>query len=100
MRHSLRRGWWALGLRLGPAQDPRRVLGWRIRHSDPDHAILAGDSIWGMRAELLFERAPDGLLFATALRLRNPLARAIWAAVAPQHRRVVRHLLADAGRRG
>jgi hypothetical protein len=43
----------------------------------------------------LFERQPGGLLFATFLRLSNPLARVIWMAlVAARHRTVVRHLLA------
>jgi hypothetical protein len=100
MRASLRRGWWMLGVRLGRADDPERVLGWPIRRSDPDHAVLAADSILGMRAELVFERVPGALLFATVLTLRNPLARAVWGRVAPQHRRVVAHLLTQAQRRG
>jgi hypothetical protein len=99
MRASLRRGWRLLGVRLGDARDPRRVLGWRIRHSDADRAVLAADSILGMRAELVFERVPGAVLFATILTLRNPLARAVWGRVAPQHRRVVAHLLTQAERR-
>src|SRR3954462_12473993 len=100
MRHSLRRGWWALGLRLGSTEGPQRVLGWRIRRSDPDHAVLAAESRLGMRAELLFDRAPDGVLFATVINLRNPVARAVWAVTPPRHQRVVRHLLTQAERRG
>jgi hypothetical protein len=96
MRASLRRGWRLLGLRLGSADDPRRVLGWPIRRSAPDLAVLAAGSPLGMRAELLFERTPQALRFATVIQLRNPLARAVWAAIADQHQRVVRHLLTGA----
>ena len=39
-RHALTRGWSGLGLRLGPAQSDRHVLGWEIRRSDPDVVLL------------------------------------------------------------
>src|SRR5215204_2556725 len=39
-RAVLRRGWLALGLALGTPDDPRRVLGWTIRSSSHDHALL------------------------------------------------------------
>jgi hypothetical protein len=99
MRASLRRGWRTLGLRLGRADDPSCVLGWPIRHSGADRAVLGADSTLGMRAELVFERGPGALLFATVLTLRNPLARAVWGRVAPQHQRIVRHLLTQASQR-
>ena len=97
-RRALRRGWFMLGMRLGPAHSDRLVLGWEVRHSTPDYALLAATSRLGMVGELLFERRPDGLLFATFLQLGNPLARVVWARVAPPHRRVVQHLLARAAR--
>jgi hypothetical protein len=31
--------------------------------------------------------------------LKNPVARAVWAALARQHRKVLRHLIRQAGRR-
>jgi hypothetical protein len=99
MRTALRRGWCGLGLRLGSTSDPVRVLGWPVRQSTEDHAVLAADSLLGMRAELCFLREPGAILFATVIRMRNPLARAVWAPVGPRHRRVVRHLLEQAGRR-
>ena len=92
-RRDLRRGWFALGLRLGSAEDDRRVLGWPLRHSSPDYAVLATDSRLGFEAELLFKRERDGLLFATVLKLNNPLSRGIWAALSSHHRKVVRSLL-------
>jgi hypothetical protein len=97
-RRDLRRGWFALGLRLGSTDDARRVLGWPLRHSSPDYAVLATDSRLGFEAELLFKRERDGLLFATILKLNNPLIRAIWAGFSSQHRKVVRSLLLKSGR--
>ena len=91
MRARLLRGWCLLGLRLGSPWSRRRVLGWQIRRSTPDFVLLAAGSRIGMPAELLFKRERDGLLFATFVQQRNPLARTIWAegrAGAPADRRV------------
>ena len=98
-RRALRRGWFALGIPLGAADDRRRVLGWPVRRSAPDHAVLAADSLMGMEAELHFVRAPGGLRFATLLKLNTPLARVVWTLFAAQHRRVVRRLLEQTARR-
>ena len=92
-RQALRDGWRALGLRLGAVDDPARVLGWPVRDSAPDHAVLAAESRLGMRAELVFRCEPGALRFSTLVTLRNPLARLVWAAIARKHRRFVRHLL-------
>ena len=94
LRRALRRGWFALGLRLGSSRDPDRVLGWELRRRTPDIALLGARSRLGMPAEVLFKREPDGLLFATFVQHRNPLVRAVWAGVAPGHRQVVQRLLA------
>jgi hypothetical protein len=96
-RRALRRGWFALGIRLGSSDDPERVLGWPVRETSPDHAVLAARSLTGLEPELLFKREAGGLLFATLIKLNNPLTRAGWSAFSPQHRRVVRHLLERAG---
>jgi uncharacterized protein DUF2867 len=98
-RRGLRRGWFVLGVALGATDDRRRVLGWPVRQSSPDHAVLAADSLMGMEAEVLVKRERGSLLVATLIKLNNPLARAIWTAFSPQHRRVVRHLLRQAGTR-
>jgi hypothetical protein len=98
-RQALRDGWRALGLRLGAPEDPTRVLGWPVRESTPDHAVLAADSRLGLRAELVFLREPGALRFSTLITMRNPLARVVWAAIARKHRRVVRHLLVQVERR-
>jgi hypothetical protein len=92
-RRSLRRGWFALGVRLGSTEDDRLILGWKVRRSTPDFALLAASSLFGMDAEVLCKREPNALLVATFMRLKNPVARVVWAAVASRHRRVVRHLI-------
>ena len=71
-RHALRWGWFALGLKHGPTRSDRFVLGWEIRRSTPDLALLGSDSRIGMPAELLLERRQDKLLFATFLQHKNP----------------------------
>ena len=96
VRKGLRQGWKALGLKLAPDGAEGCILGWRIRHSDADYALLGVDSRIGMPAELLFK--PDGgsLLFATIVGQGNPLARVVWAAIGPRHRRIVPRMLATA----
>src|SRR5260370_41904735 len=99
VRRSLRRGWRALGLKLGSPRSGRRVLGWEIRRSTQDFVLLAAGSRIGMPGELLFKREPRGLLFATFVQQRNPVARAVWTRIAVKHQRVVRSLLTQAARR-
>jgi Protein of unknown function (DUF2867) len=98
IRRKLRWGWFALGLKLGSTRSDRLVLGWEIRRSTPDYALLAASSRLGLPAELLLERRQHTLLLATFVHQQNPIARAIWAAVAPQHRVVVPYLLQRAAR--
>jgi hypothetical protein len=100
LRRNLRRGWAALGLKLDRGGSDRSVLGWALRHGDTDFALLAAGSRIGMPAELLFKPEGDTLLFATFVQQRNPVAKAIWAAVEPGHRRVVPHVLGRAARDG
>jgi hypothetical protein len=92
-RSALRRGWFALGLRLGSTRDDRRVLGWEVRRSGADFALLGARSLLGLEGEVLCKREQGRVLVATFVRLKNPIARAVWAGVSPGHRRVVRHLL-------
>jgi hypothetical protein len=96
-RTSLSRGWSALGLRLGSTQCDRFVLGWEVRRSTPDIALLGASGRLGLSGELLFARQQDTLLFATFVQLENPIARTLWARIAPRHRQVVRDLLEQAG---
>jgi hypothetical protein len=98
-RRGLRRGWHALGVRLGSADDPRLVLGWEVRESSEDHVVLGVRSWIGTDAEVLCVRESDAVVVGTLVQLRNPVARAVWACIESHHRRVVRHLLRSAGER-
>jgi hypothetical protein len=95
-RNALSRGWSALGLRLGSTQSDRYVLGWEVRRSTPDVALLGASGRFGLSGELLFERRQHTLLFATFVQLENRVARALWAGIASRHRQVVRDLLEQA----
>ena len=98
LQRSLRWGWAALGLKLDRGDCERSVLGWDLLHSDGHFALLGAGSRIGMPAELLFKPEGDTLFFATFVQQRNLLAKALWAAIAPRHRRVVPYLLARAAR--
>jgi hypothetical protein len=97
-RRSAPRVWHALGLRHGSTDSDEFVLGWPVRRSTPDVALLGARSRVGMPAELLFERRGDTLLFATLVQHDNPVARAVWAVIGRYHRGVVHSLLERAGR--
>jgi hypothetical protein len=99
VRHTLRRGWLILGLKLGPAGSERHANGWEIRRSTADHVLLGADSRIGMPAELLVKRQEDTLLFCTFVQRKNLLARAAWAVTEPGHPSVVRRVLEHAARR-
>jgi Protein of unknown function (DUF2867) len=90
---KLRTVWLALGLKLGPTDSKERVLGWKVRRSNPDAVVLAAKSGLGLSAEVLVERRRRSLLAATFLQQHNPIARAIWFGIAPGHRQTVRRLL-------
>jgi hypothetical protein len=92
-RNALSRGWAALGLRLGSTESDRLVLGWEVRRSTPDFALLGASGRLGLSGELLFGRQQHTLLFATFVHLENRIARGLWARIAPRHRQVVRGLL-------
>jgi hypothetical protein len=98
-RSALVWGWSALGLQLPWPRSGRFVLGWEVRRSSPDFALLGARSLVGLAAELLFKRQPETLLVATLLHQENHIARAVWAGVRPVHLPVVRYVLELASRR-
>jgi hypothetical protein len=95
-RKALSSGWFSLGLKLGPTDSEQHVLGWEVRRSTPDFALLGAGSRLGITAELLFKRQQGGLFFATLMRHDNSAARLIWAPIAAPHRRIVSGLLGQA----
>jgi hypothetical protein len=92
-------GWTSLGLRLGPPWAADRVLGWKVAQSRPDFALLKADSWLGLQGELLFQRRPHGLLFATFIQQNHAVASTVWRRITPTHQAVVRSLLVQAARR-
>ena len=100
LRSRLRWSWAALGLKLSRPRADRGVLGWELRRNTPEFALLGAGSRVGMPGELLFKRQQQTLLFATFVQHQNPIVRAAWARVAPQHRHVVSYLLRRAARAG
>lgn len=91
--------WIGLGLKLGAPWSRERVLGWPVRRSTADVALLGADSRIGMPGELLVVRQDPMLLFATFVQKQNRLAEAAWATVDRVHRPTVRHVLKLARRR-
>ncbi len=84
-------------LRLYAPASPENVLGWRIRTSTA--AVVELEASSPLLQALLVARKvdPTCVVFTTMLRYTRPLpAWAVWAVVAPVHRRVARHLLARA----
>jgi hypothetical protein len=96
IRGTLLSGWSALGLKLDPTRSDGFVLGWAVRSSTPDYALLGAGSRLGLRGELLVKRQQQRLLFATFVQQEHQIARAMWAAVEPVHLRVVRRVLEQA----
>jgi hypothetical protein len=95
-RIRLKSVWFALGLKLGAEQG---VLGWELSRVSDDLVILAAEARLGFSAEVVIERRPGALFGATFLQQHNPLARLVWARVAPGHRQELRQLIAGAVRR-
>ncbi len=93
VRAALVTGWQALGLRLGRLSSDQHVLGWALRCNEPDSALLAANGSLGISGELLFERQPDTLMFATFVRLDYAAASTMWATDRPVHERVVPQVL-------
>jgi hypothetical protein len=93
-RHILR-------FQLGPYSSPEHVIGWSVRHSDPDEIVLVADGPL-MRGQLRLRRA-DGrrAVLTTRLHYRHKVAaRAVWAVVGPLHRVITPELVKRTARRG
>jgi hypothetical protein len=93
LRAQMWSAWRALGFRLGSPFTRDLVLGWELRRTSPEVAVLGTHSWIGMPAELVVRRDQRGLLFATFVGMHNPFARAVWAAIDPVHRPAARRVL-------
>ena len=97
LRRTLRSGWLSLGLKLGSTTpSDRRVLGWHVRRSSPDVAILGAPSRLGFDADLLVKRQDGSMLFSTFVQVDSPAAKALWAVLPAGHQAVVRQVLEQA----
>ncbi|GAA2786581.1 hypothetical protein [Saccharopolyspora taberi] len=86
LREALVSGWSSvLGLRLGPLDSDRHVLGWPIRHSTPDEVVLSTSSDDGLHGELVVQRTPDAVLTGSFIRLDTAAVRRKWNEVLYQH---------------
>jgi hypothetical protein len=99
VRSRLLAGWSAIGLKISRGRSSRTVLGWEVRASTAEFALLGARSRVGMPGELLFQPERGSLLFCTFVQLDNPVAHALWAAIEATHVRVVHDLLERAGQR-
>lgn len=95
-RHALTQQWTRFGLQLGPAHSDRHVLGWPVRQSTPDHVLLGTTSDNGLQAELLIQRRPRALLFASFIQHDTDDARTLWAEVKHMHTPVMCQLIDQA----
>ena len=85
------------GLRLDPRPSPENLAGWRIAERGGNTIALAARS-WFMSARIVVQVDEDRLSLATFVRYDHPVARLVWPAVAPIHRRAVPSLLRAAVR--
>jgi hypothetical protein len=99
VRHTLRSGWTAIGLKLDCAAGADSVLGWEVRRTTREYALLGAPSRVGMPGELLFKPERSELLFATLVQFDNAAARGVWAGVEAVHIPIVQSLLEHASRR-
>lgn len=99
LRAFLRFGWRAgLGLRLGAPGSAEHVLGWRIAEVEEDAIRLATSSPL-LDAELILHNTAEHAVITSKVRLRRPVARPLWAAALPLHRRLIPLMLRQAVRR-
>ena len=97
-RRRLRQGWLERRVQLGPPDDGRFILGWEVRASRADYALLEVSGL-STQAQLLCQRQSRAVLVATFMQLDSPQARLSWDSTAPHHRKILRQLVEEAGQR-
>ncbi len=81
---------------LAPLSAPNHLLGWQIADREPDSIRLTATGPL-LDGELVAKRVPPSTArLETFVNYRRPMARLVWAAVAPIHRAVVPVLLRGA----
>ena len=81
---------------LAPLSAPDHLLGWEITDRDPDSIRLSATGAL-LDGVLVAKRVPPSTVrLETFVNYRRPMARLVWAAVAPLHRAIVPVLLRGA----
>ena len=91
--------WVALGVGLAPLGSPGQVLGWRIRHQDPDAIVLGTRALVGLTARIVIRTDGPDVLHTMVVRYDRGLGARLWPRVAPRHHRFVIGLLERAATR-
>lgn len=73
-----------LGLKMGPKTGPKHILGWHIRHSDPDRLTFEADSRIVDTQNVVLDD-DSTVTWITFVRYNNVLGRVLWALAAPVH---------------
>ena len=81
-----------LGLRLGPWRSREHVGGWAVLRSRPEEAVFGARGPL-VAARIVVTAGADAVTVTTLLRHERPVARWLWAGLAPVHRAVARFLL-------
>ena len=86
-----------LGLRMGPRSSPDHILGWPIVQADAELVHLRASS-WLIQGSVVGRKVePTRAVVTTYVTYERPRAsRAVWAVVAPLHRRAAGYLMARA----
>ena len=71
--------------------------GWKVLHTGPEEFVLGTELGIGMTARLIALTQPGLAMIATQVRLTGHPARAMWAVIAPIHRRAAVTFLDHAG---
>jgi hypothetical protein len=82
-------------MRLAERGEPDHPLGWTVLDQTEQHAILGADG-GILTPRLVIATEGDLVRVVTLLRYDSPTARLLWWMLAPVHRAVARHLLAQA----
>lgn len=97
MRYFLVVGWAVRLLEGSPRSDAQHIVGWPIVAQSP-HTVLQRRSRLGILTTLIFTSDGDMVTFSSAMTFSTPVARIVWAGVAPIHRWAVRSVLTHAAK--
>lgn len=76
-----------LGFELVASGTPGTLVGWPIRVDSPERFVLQTDGPL-MAGRMAFELSDDEVRWTTSLHYHRSIARIIWAAAGPAHRRL------------